>query len=70
MKKLFAAAACCLVLTGCTAVGGTSNSTGFDPMESDGQTYVPRIGGSFDPPPAEERLTSSCKMKGQSVQCF
>jgi hypothetical protein len=69
MKK-FLAAACCLFLTGCAAFGGVSESTGVDPMQSDGQTYVPRSAGSFEPPPAEERITSTCTMKGQNVNCF
>lgn len=68
MKKLFVAA-CGLLLTGCAAVGGLSEPTGFDPMQSDGQTYVARTAGSYEPVPAEERLTTSCTMKGKGVQC-
>lgn len=69
MKKLFVAA-CCLLLTGCAAIGGLSEPTGIDPMQSDGLTYVPRTEGSYQPPPDEERLTTSCTMKGKGVQCF
>lgn len=69
MKKLFVAA-CCLLLAGCAAVGSLSESPGIDPMQSDGQTYVPGTAGGYEPPPAEERLTTTCTMKGQGAQCF
>jgi len=69
MQKFFVAA-CCLFLTGCTAIGGASESTGVDAMESNGQTYVPRTAGSFEPPPVEERITSTCTMKGKNVNCY
>lgn len=67
MKKLFVAA-CCALLAGCAA-GGLSQSSGSDPMESDGQTYVPVEPGTFAPLPAEAQTTSTCTMKGQNVIC-
>ena len=69
MKKLFVAA-CCLLLAGCAAVGNLSEPTGIDPMQSDGQTYEPGPGGGYAPLPAEERLTTTCTMKGKGAQCF
>lgn len=69
MKKLFVAA-CGLLLAGCAAVGSLSEPAGMDPMQSNAQTYVPGTGGSYDLPPAEERLTTGCTMKGKDVQCF
>ncbi|CAH1651148.1 conserved exported hypothetical protein [Hyphomicrobiales bacterium] len=67
MKKFFVAA-CCALLAGCAA-GGLSQTGSGDPMESDGQTYVPATADGYAPPPAEERLTSTCVMKGQNVVC-
>ncbi|SEL55602.1 hypothetical protein SAMN04515666_104261 [Bosea lupini] len=65
MTKLFAAA-CCLLLAGCTATG---MSAGIDPMQSDGSRYVPTDVAATYAPPADERLTSTCAMRGQSVVC-
>lgn len=65
MTKLFVAA-CCLLLAGCAATG---MSAGTDPMQSDGSTYVPAdVAGTYVPP-ADERLTSTCTMRGQSAVC-
>lgn len=69
MKMLFVAA-CGLLLTGCAAVGSLSEPTRINPMQSDGQSYAQGPAGSYEPPPAEERLTTSCTMKGKGVQCF
>ena len=69
MKKLFVAA-CCLFLTGCAAGSTWSGSSGIDPMQSDGLTYVPGPSGGYEPPPDEERLTTTCTMKGKGVQCY
>ncbi|MGO4175290.1 hypothetical protein [Bosea sp. TAF32] len=69
MKK-FLAAACGLFLTGCAAFGGAMEPPGLDPMQSTGETYVPRSAGGFEPPPAEEHITSTCTMKGQNVNCY
>lgn len=67
MKKLFLVA-CCMMLAGCTAVG-MSGPSGIDPMQSDGSTYVPAgVAGTY-PPPADERLTTTCSMRGQSAVC-
>ena len=67
MTKLFVAA-CCIVLASCTAVG-MSGPSAVDPMQSDGSTYVPAdVAGTY-PPPADERLTSTCSMRGQSAVC-
>jgi len=38
-------------------------------MAGDGQTYVPGLGSDAEPPRAEERITSTCTMKGQNVVC-
>ncbi len=67
MKKLFLVA-CCLMLAGCAATG-ISGPPGADPMQSDGSTYVPaNVAGTY-PSSADERLTSTCVMRGQSVVC-
>jgi hypothetical protein len=67
MKKLFLVA-CCMMLAGCTAVG-MSGPSGIDPMQSDGSAYVPAgVAGTY-PPPADERLTTTCSMRGQSAVC-
>ncbi|CAD5286123.1 conserved exported hypothetical protein [Bosea sp. 62] len=65
MTKLFAAA-CCLLLAGCTATG---MSVGIDPMQSDGTTYVPADVAATYAPSADERPVSTCAMRGQSVLC-
>jgi len=67
MKKLIAAAGFVL-LAGCVA-SSPRGSTGFDPMDSDATTYVPGSASSYEPPAAEERLTTSCTMKGKGVEC-
>lgn len=69
MKKLFAVA-CCALLAGCTAIGSPRQSVGIDAMDSDGQTYVPATGGGYEPPAPEQRLTTTCTMKGKGVQCY
>lgn len=67
MKKLFLTA-CCMMLAGCAATG-ISAPANVDPMQSDGSTYVPAdVAGTY-PSPADERLTSTCSMRGQSVVC-
>ena len=65
MTKLFVAA-CCMVLAGCTATG---MSAGIDPMQSDGSTYAPADVAATYAPSADDRLTSTCAMRGQSVVC-
>lgn len=65
MTKFFVAA-CCLLLAGCTATG---MSAGVDPMQSDGSAYVPADVAATSAPSADERLTSTCVMRGQSVVC-
>lgn len=67
MKKLFLVA-CCMMLAGCAATG-MSAPAGADPMQSDGLTYVPaNVTGTY-PAAADERLVSTCAMRGQSVIC-
>ncbi|HEV2512526.1 hypothetical protein [Bosea sp. (in: a-proteobacteria)] len=65
MTKLFVAA-CCMLLAGCAATG---MSAGIDPMQSDGSSYVPADVAPTYAPSADERLTSTCTMRGQSVVC-
>jgi|GEM_PF-3590254 len=65
MTKLFVAA-CCMLLAGCAATG---MSAGIDPMQSDGSTYMPADVAGTSAPSADERLTSTCAMRGQSVVC-
>ncbi len=67
MKKLFLAT-CCLMLAGCAATGLPAPA-GADPMQSDGSTYVPASVAGTYPSPSDERLTSTCVMRGQSVVC-
>jgi hypothetical protein len=67
MKKLFLTA-CCMMLAGCTATG-ISAPANVDPMQSDASTYVPAIVVGTYPSSADERLTSTCDMRGQSVVC-
>lgn len=67
MTKLFVAA-CCMLLAGCAAPGVWGPS-GVDPMQSDGSTYVPAgVAGTY-PSSVDERLTSTCTMRGKSVVC-
>lgn len=66
--KLVFAIACCAWLSGC-ASGGFGEPPRIDPMAGDGQTYVPGLGGGAELPRAEERITSTCTMKGQTVVC-
>lgn len=65
MTKLFVAA-CCILLAGCAAIG---MSAGVDPMRSDGSTYMPGDVAASYAPSADEHLTSTCVMRGQSVVC-
>lgn len=65
MTKFFVAA-CCLLLAGCAATG---MSAGIDPMQSDGSAYVPANVAATSAPSADERLTSTCTMRGQGVVC-
>lgn len=67
MQTLFVAA-CCLLLTGCAAVG-LSGAPGVDPMQSDGHSYVPVGAGTYDPPPDEQSPVTTCTMRGQNVIC-
>lgn len=67
MTKLFVAA-CCILIGGCAATG-MSGPAGLDPMQSDGSTYVPAgVEGTYQPS-ADERLTSTCTMRGKGVVC-
>lgn len=67
MKQLLAAVLC-LLLTGC---GGLVFPGPEDAarMEDALQVYPPGVEGGYEPPPANERMTSTCTMKGQGVVC-
>lgn len=66
--KVVVVLVCCAWLSGC-AYGGLAESSRIDPMASDGQTYVPGIASSAEPPGTEDRITSTCTMRGQNVVC-
>lgn len=68
MKILFAAA-CCVLLTGCTAAGGPPGTIGTSALDGDGGNYAPSPAASYQPPPMEETITTTCTMQGQAVNC-
>lgn len=69
MTKFFVVA-CGLLLTACASGSGLSGPGGIDDMRDDAQIYVPREGEFYASPSVDTRPTSTCKMRGQGVQCF
>ena len=67
MKQLLALA-CCLLLAGCSGFvfPGPEDAAR---MEGSSEVYPPGVEGGYEPPPANERMTSTCTMKGQVVIC-